>query len=239
LVRLQKFLAAAGVASRRKAEELIRQGKVTVNGERAVLGTRVDPEKDIVRLDGKVVTPEKKVYLILNKPRGVVTTCRDPQGRRTVLDLIGSIGAAVHPVGRLDYDTEGLLLLTNDGDLTNKLIHPRYQIEKTYHVLVEGRPTEQDLETLRRGLLLEDGWTAPARVSILKEMRGKTWLEMSIHEGRNRQVRRMWARLGYPVLKLRRTRFAFLTLGRLRPGEYRHLSREEVRKLRALTREKG
>lgn len=236
MVRLQKFLAAAGVASRRKAEELIRQGKVTVNGRRAVLGTKVQPHKDIVKVEGKVVAPEEKVYLILYKPRGVVTTRRDPQGRQTVMDLIGNIGAVVHPVGRLDYDTEGLLLLTNDGDLTYKLTHPRFEIDKTYQVLVKGQPTEEDLESIRQGLLLEDGWTAPTRVSLLKGGRGKSWLEMTIHEGRNRQVRRMWAKLGYPVLKLRRTKFAFLTLGRLKPGDYRHLTRTEVKKLQALVR---
>lgn len=232
--RLQKFLSAAGVASRRKAEELIRQGKVTVNGERAVLGARIQPHRDIVRVEGKIVTPEKKVYLILFKPRGVVTTRRDPQGRMTVMDLIGNTGATIHPVGRLDYDTEGLLLLTNDGDLTYKLTHPRFNINKTYRVLVAGRPTEQALKLLRRGLLLEDGWTAPARVNVLERRNEKTWVEMTIHEGRNRQVRRMWAELGYPVLQLRRTKFAFLTLGQLKPGEYRYLSRAEVKQLRAL-----
>ena len=149
MVRLQKFLAAAGVASRRKAEELIRQGKVTVNGRRAVLGTKVQPHKDIVKVEGKVVAPEEKVYLILYKPRGVVTTRRDPQGRQTVMDLIGNIGAVVHPVGRLDYDTEGLLLLTNDGDLTYKRTHPRFEIDKTYQVLV-NQPTEEDLKAYGR-----------------------------------------------------------------------------------------
>lgn len=237
--RLQKYLAASGVASRRKAEELIRQGRVTVNGKRAVLGTKVQPGKDVIRVDGKEVRKEEKVYILLYKPRGVITTCFDPQGRPTVRDLFPGIPASVHPVGRLDYDTEGLLLLTNDGKLTYLLTHPRHEVSKTYQVLVAGKPTWGDIKQLEQGVLLEDGRTAPAKVRVLGYHGRGTLLEMTIHEGRKRQIRRMCATLGYPVLKLKRTQIGFLTLGRLQPGGYRYLTPVEVRKLRRLARGKA
>lgn len=235
--RLQKYLAAAGIASRRKSEELIRQGRVTVNGELAVLGVRVHPERDVIVVDGQRVKKERKTYIMLNKPAGVITTCRDPRGRTTVKDLLADVTVAVHPVGRLDYDSEGLLLLTNDGDLTFRLTHPRYEVKKTYHVLVDGVPSADEIEQLRRGILLADGWTAPAAIEVLASRREETLLAFTIHEGRNRQVRRMWAHLGYSVVGLYRVSFGPLTLGHLKPGEYRYLSRQEVEELWAAFRD--
>ena len=234
---LQKYLSAAGVASRRKSEELIRQGRVRVNGEIAILGIRVLPDRDIVEVDGKRVTREEKVYIMLNKPAGVITSCRDPRGRTTVIDLLTGITAAVHPVGRLDYDSEGLLLLTNDGDLTYRLTHPSYQVKKTYHVLIKGVPTQEDVQKLRQGILLEDGWTAPAGIRVLGPRKGGTLIEFTIHEGRNRQVRRMWASMGYWVIRLRRVKFGPLTLGGLEPGRFRYLDRRDVMRLKGVFRD--
>ena len=235
-VRLQKYLSAAGVASRRKSEQLIRQGRVTVNGQIAVLGVKVQPRRDIIAVDGKEVRREKKVYIMLNKPTGVITTCRDPRGRTTVKDLLIGVSTAVHPVGRLDYDSEGLLLLTNDGDLTYRLTHPSHKVKKTYHVLVGGVPTPGEILQLREGVLLADGWTAPAAVEVLGPRDGGTLFEVTIHEGRNRQVRRMWAKFGYRVMSLRRVKFGPLTLGRLQPGEFRPLSNLEVCELKGIFR---
>lgn len=229
--RLQKYLAAAGVASRRQSEELIRQGRVTVNGKIAVLGTKVLPGRDMVEVDGKEVRRAEKVYIMLNKPLGVITSCQDPRGRTTVMDLLTGITAVVHPVGRLDYDSEGLLLLTNDGDLTYRLTHPSYQVKKTYQVVIGGVPTPGDIKRISKGILLDDGWTAPAGIQVLGPQTGGTLLELTIHEGRNRQVRRMWAKLGHSVIRLRRVKFGPLTLGQLGPGEFRPLDRREVERL--------
>ena len=234
--RLQKYLANAGVASRRHCEELILKGKVAVNGQVVTeLGTKVDPVKDQVLVNGKPVSIAKtKVYILLYKPGGYVTTVKDPEGRKTVIDLLKGIRERVYPVGRLDYDTEGLLILTNDGELTHALTHPSRQVDKTYLAIVQGVPAEDGLEQLRRGIRLEDGMTAPAGVRLLKVEQDKAWLEITIHEGRNRQVRRMCEQIGYPVLFLKRVRLGFLTLDGLTVGKYRTLRPREVAKLRAM-----
>jgi 23S rRNA pseudouridine2605 synthase len=233
--RLQKILAQAGVASRRKCEQLIVDGRVMVNGRVVTqLGVKANPQKDRIEVDGKPIRKERHVYLLLFKPRGVVTTVSDPEGRKTVIDLIGHRKERIYPVGRLDFDTSGLLLLTNDGTLTHALLHPSRKIDKTYRAKVEGFVSDETVRRLAEGVLLEDGMTAPARVRRLDRANGCTWLEITIHEGRNRQVRRMCEAVGHPVRELRRIRFAFLTLGNLKPGEYRHLTQDEVRELMRL-----
>lgn len=238
--RLQKVMAHAGVASRRACEELIRKGRVTVNG-RVVdeMGLKVDPAKDRIAIDGRIFSgPEEPVYLMLNKPSGFVTTVRDPRGRRTVLDLIGNLPGRVYPVGRLDYDTEGLLLLTNDGELTNALTHPRHEVPKTYLAVAQGVVGRDKVNVLKRGVRLSDGPTAPAKVRVLKVEEGATSLEITIHEGRNRQIRRMMEAIGHPVTFLKRIRFGPLTLRGLRLGEYRALTPAEVEKLKSAAKER-
>ncbi|MGE5509519.1 MAG: pseudouridine synthase [Chitinophagales bacterium] len=233
VVRLQKALAQAGVASRRAAEELILSGRVSVNG-RIVreLGVKVDPGRDELALDGRpLAQPPRNEYLLLNKPAGVITTARDPQGRPTVLDLVDCPGVRLFPVGRLDADTEGLLLLTNDGELANLLLHPRYHVAKTYEAVVAGRVTGADLTRLERGVVLEDGPTAPARARCLASDGQTSTVELVIREGRKRQVKRMLAAVGHPVLHLRRTAFGPLRLGALAPGQWRRLSEQEVASL--------
>lgn len=235
--RLQKIISQAGLASRRHAEELITAGRVTVNGRVvAELGAKVEPGRDIVAVDGRPLAGEEKYYLLLNKPRGVVTTLSDPRGRKTVAELVAAVPARLYPVGRLDYNTEGLLLLTNDGQLTHALTHPSHEIDKTYVATVAGRPTEEKLDRLRVGITLEDGVTAPAQVRITgydPEADAAT-LAIVIHEGRNRQIRRMCEAIGHPVIKLKRTQFAFLTLEGVHRGRYRHLEPEEVSALKKL-----
>ncbi|EHQ88159.1 pseudouridine synthase [Desulfosporosinus youngiae] len=241
--RLQKVLAQAGVASRRHAEQLILAGRVSVNGVKiAVLGHKVGIE-DHIEVDGKPVERSERLhYYLLNKPVGVITSVSDPQGRPTVLDLLNDVPVRVYPVGRLDFDTSGALLLTNDGELAHRLMHPSYGVEKTYRVWVQGPVGINALENLRQGVLLEDGNTAPAKVervsgvSKFNKTKGKPLeiLEVTIHEGRNRQVRRMFAAVGYPVLKLDRVRFGHLSPGNaLPPGAYRALSKEEIKELRS------
>ena len=225
--RLQKVLAAAGIGSRRHCEELIADGRVEVNGQTAVLGRRVDPATDRVAVDGvAVATAPGLVYYLLNKPAGVVSTASDPQGRPTVVDLVPA-EPLVYPVGPLDATTEGLLILTNDGDLTYRLTHPSFGVDKEYLAAVEGAPRPAAVRALRQGVDLEDGRTAPARVSLV----GPDVLRITIHEGRNRQVRRMADAVGHPVRRLVRTRFGPLRAGGLRPGEWRPLTQEEVRAL--------
>jgi len=225
--RLQKLLAAAGFGSRRACEELIADGRVTVDGEVAELGRRVDPETAHVEVDGVPVSVRPGlVYYLLNKPRGVVTTASDPQGRPTVVDLVPA-EPRVFPVGRLDTDTEGLLILTNDGDLTHRLTHPSFGVEKEYLAEVHGTPTPGELRRLRQGIELEDGMTAPAKASLVPP-RG---LRLTIHEGRNRQVRRMCDAIGHPVVRLVRTRIGPITDRRLPPGRWRPMTTEEVRAL--------
>ncbi len=225
--RLQKVLARTGFGSRRACEELIADGRVTVNGEIALLGRRIDPDGDRVEVDGVPVGVRADlVYYLLNKPRGVVTTASDPQGRSTVLDLVPP-EPRVFPVGRLDADTEGLLVLTNDGDLTHRLTHPGFGVEKEYLAEVEGSPSPGAVRRLRDGVALEDGVTAPARVALV----APTALRITVHEGRNRQVRRMCAAVGHPVVRLVRTRIGPIAERGLRPGQWRPLTMAEVRDL--------
>lgn len=229
--RLQKVLARAGLGSRRVCEELIATERVTVNGEIAVLGRRVDVERDTVALDGvPVVVRDDLVYYLLNKPAGYVSTAADPEGRPTVLDLVPPT-PRVFPVGRLDYDTEGLLLLTNDGDLTHLLTHPRFGVVKTYLAEVEGEPAPAAVRALRDGVELDDGMTAPARVRVVQRRGHTSALELGIHEGRNRQVRRMCDAVGHPVTRLVRTRIGRLHDRSLAPGTWRVLTPGEVRGL--------
>ena len=225
-VRVNRYLASTGLGSRRAVEEVIRAGRVTVNGAVADLATRVE-EGDDVRVDGEPVRPEVVVAVLLNKPRGVVTTASDPQGRPTVTGLV-SVDARLFPVGRLDRDTTGVLILTNDGALADHLMHPRHGVAKTYRARVQGEPAEADLDRLRAGVELDDGPTAPAAV----QYRGSSVVEITIHEGRNRQVRRMCAAIGHPVIHLHRTAYAGLTAERLEPGEWRELTAAEIAELR-------
>ncbi len=233
LQRVQKILSEIGIASRRKAEELIREGRVTVNGRIAQIGDRADPLQDRIKVDGRRVSASSpKVYILLNKPRGTVTTTDDPAGRKTVMDLLRIRKPRLFPVGRLDYDAEGFLLLTNDGELAHRLSHPSFRIPRTYQVKVKGKPTPEEIHKLSKGISLEDGRTAPCRILPLRGTEENLWLEMVLYEGRNRQIKRMWEKLGYPVLKLKRVGFAGLVPGRLKPGEYRALQPGEVKKLK-------
>jgi 23S rRNA pseudouridine2605 synthase len=225
-VRLNAYLARAGVASRRKADELIKAGRVTVNGEPGQLNTQVQ-SRDVVLVDGERVEKQQLTYLLLHKPAQTVTTASDPQGRRTVVDLVPRERRVV-PVGRLDFDTTGALLLTNDGELAHTLAHPRYGVEKTYLVEVEGEPSDDDLARLERGVELEDGVTAPARARRLS----RSAVELTLHEGRNRQVKRMLEAVGHPVTRLHRSRYAGLSADGLEPGTWRELTADEVQQLR-------
>lgn len=231
--RLQKVLAAAGLGSRRACEELISAGRVTVDGEVAQLGTKVDPASADVRVDGERVNIDpRRVYLALNKPRGYVTTVDDPRGRPTVLDLVRA-PQRLFPVGRLDIDTEGLLLLTNDGELAHALMHPSYEVERQYVVQVDGQVSARDLARLRRGLELEDGPAVARSAHVLAEGKGKTLLQLVLTEGRKREVRRMLAAVGHPVERLARVAYGGVQLGDLRQGRWRHLGPAEVARLYA------
>jgi 23S rRNA pseudouridine2605 synthase len=229
-MRLNAYLARAGVASRRKADDLIKAGRVLVNGEPGQLNTFV-AAGDLVELDGEPVERQRLAYVLLHKPAGVVTTASDPQGRTTVVDLVEHESRVV-PVGRLDADTTGVLLLTNDGELAHRLAHPRYEVEKVYEAEVEGEPSEEALERLASGVELDDGPTAPARVRRL----GPSRVELAIHEGRKHQVKRMLEAVGHPVRALHRSRYAGLTPEGLEPGGWRELTSAEVESLRAATR---
>ncbi|TYP59876.1 pseudouridine synthase [Thermosediminibacter litoriperuensis] len=235
-LRLQKFLAMAGIASRRACEKLILEGRVQVNGKIVrELGIKVDSALDEVRVDGKICRLNNKpLYILMNKPKGVLTTAKDPFGRPTVIDLLKGIKERVFPVGRLDKDTEGLLIITNDGELSYRLTHPKHEIEKTYIAKIAGTPHESDINRLRRGIVLEDGKTAPAKVRILKTGRDFAVLEIIIHEGRKRQVRRMCEAIGHPVISLRRTRIGKLTLRGLAPGCWRYMTEAEIKYLKSL-----
>ena len=229
--RVHRALAQAGVGSRRAAEGLVAAGRVSVNGTAAVIGQRVGPG-DVIRVDGRVVAPEPLRVLLLNKRAGTVSTARDPEGRPTVLDALPA-DVRLYPVGRLDLDTTGALLVTNDGDLANRLMHPRGGIPKTYEVLVEGRVSAETVRRLRRGVVLEDGPTLPARVDVMERAHpGGTWLRIEITEGRNRQVKRMCAAVGHEVRRLHRARYAGIGLAGLRAGEWRMLTPDELGRLR-------
>ena len=228
--RLQKLIARAGICSRREAEKLISAGLVTVDGKIIrELGAKAAANQKI-RVDGKILHFDtEKIYILLNKPRGFVSTAKDDRGRKTVLDLLGeNFSQRVYPVGRLDLNSEGLLILTNDGDLTNALIHPRFEVSKTYRAKITGELTEEKLDKLRTGIELDDGLTAPAEIYLL----GENSVEVTIHEGRNRQVRRMFAAIGCDVKKLRRIKFAGLTLEGLKIGQWRKLTAEEISRLK-------
>jgi len=234
--RLQKVIARFGVCSRRAAEELIQQGRVSVNGKIVTtLGAKVRAGKDMICIDGKLLAQKPEpIYLLLNKPGGYICSASDERGRRTVLDLLPADMQRVFPVGRLDYATTGVLLLTNDGELSNLLLHPRHEIEKTYLAYAEGRIQPQALQRLQKGVRLEDGMTAPAKVKLHSFRDGVSTLEITIHEGRNRQVRRMLEAVGNPCRRLRRLAFAGLTADGLAPGAYRKLTDTEIKQLRAL-----
>ncbi len=234
--RLQKILAQAGYGSRRACEQIILQGRVRVNGQVVTqLGTRADPARDVIEVDGKRVRlPEKHTYILLHKPAGVVTTRHDPHAEHTVMHLLRDVDAPVYPVGRLDADTTGALLLTDDGELAYRLTHPRYGVPKTYLVEVRGEVRENAIQQLRQGVMLEDGVTAPAQAERVAyhPQRQTTTLRLTIHEGRKRQVKRMCQAVGHPVLRLHRERFGPLTLRDLPPGAWRHLTPDEVASLR-------
>ncbi len=238
--RLQKFLARQGVASRRKAEEMILAGKIKVNGQTVtILGISIDPQKDKVEVEGKQLKKAPaSVYFMLNKPRGYISSLSDPKGRKTIADLIEPIKERVYPIGRLDYDSEGLLLLTNDGDLTLALTHPSHQVRKIYRVRVNGLPTDKKLAKLETGIPLEDGLTAPATVRFVDLLKGNALLEISIQEGRNRQIRRMCEYIGHPVLRLKRIKIGDLALGSLKSGEYRPLTAKELKLLKSYQKTK-
>ncbi|MEE9122119.1 MAG: pseudouridine synthase [Syntrophobacteria bacterium] len=232
--RLQKILSKAGITSRRKAEGLILQGRVSVNGKVVrELGTKAVLGRDEIRVDGKTIKPEtERIVLVLFKPRRCVTTLHDPQGRPTVADFVNKFPMRLYPVGRLDYDAEGLLLLTNDGELAHRLQHPRYKVPKTYLVKVRGHPPEEAVARLQQGVNLEDGVTAPAELIVMEDDQKATWLSLTLREGRKHQVKRMCAAVGHPVLRLRRTKVGPIELDNLRPGEIRRLKSREVRSLR-------
>lgn len=237
--RLQKLIAAAGIASRRHAEELIEAGEVTVNGEVVrELGTKADPARDHIKVRGRLINPllesQEKVYVLLNKPRGYLTALSDPEGRPLVSELVPQSLGRLHPVGRLDFNTEGLLILTNDGDLTNYVTSARNHVEKVYEVKVKGVPPEEQIERLRRGVRLEDGArTAPARIVKTGETRTNAWYEVTLREGRNQQIRRMFDLVSHSVIKLRRVRIGPVTSEGILIGQWRHLSPVEVKRLKA------
>jgi len=235
--RLQKILSELGIASRRKAEALILQGNVTVNGQKASIGMKADPGTDYIKVFGKLVAGPRqrgmqKVYLMFHKPKGVVTTLSDPEGRPAVKDYLKEVKFRVFPVGRLDFDSEGLLLLTNDGDFANAVMHPSRGIPKTYLAKINGHIEEDEIEKLRRGVKLEDGITLPAKVRRIRGTESNSWVEMTIREGKKRQIRRMLEKAGHSVLKLKRVSIGGLKLGRLAPGELRQLTPDELRMIR-------
>jgi len=235
-VRLQKYMAEAGIASRRKSEELILQGKVRVNGNKVTeLGLSVDPERDRVEFEGKPIkAPEQKVYIMFNKPVGCVSTCHDDRGRKTVLDYIKGIDSRIYPVGRLDFTTEGLLLLTNDGQLAYKLTHPRHEIGKRYYAVINSLLTAEDVKTLERGVFIDGGKTAPVQIKIMKAVSDRTEFTIILKEGRNRQIRKMFEAIGKEVVFLKRISVGDINLDKLKSGEYRFLTQSEIDYLKKL-----
>jgi pseudouridine synthase len=232
--RLQKILSNAGHASRRHAEKLIAEGRVKVNGVVVThLGFKADPRKDHIRVDGKPISKfEPKVYLVLNKPRGCVTTLDDPLGRPTIRDFLHGEKKRVYPVGRLDFDSEGLLILTNDGELHHRLSHPRYGIPRTYLVKVRGIPDPAAMRRIRDGVALDDGVTLPAKVHTVKRLKRNSWMRLTVYEGRNKLIKRMCDAISHPVIRLRRIRYGSLNLGDLNLGKYRYLTSKEIDELK-------
>ena len=229
-MRIQKFLSEAGIASRREAERLISEGRVSVNGKTVTeMGRQIDPERDRVSLDNRPVKKQgKKVYLLLFKPRGYVSTLKDERGRRCILDLLKGVKTRVFPVGRLDFNTEGLILLTNDGEAAQRISHPKYGLPKTYLVKISGILDEKAMNRLRRGVNLDGQKTLPIKIRTIKTLKNSCWVELTLKEGKKRQIRRMFEVIGHPVRKLRRTRIGSLTLKGLLPGEHRNLSSSEI-----------
>ena len=234
--RLQKVMSEFGVASRRKCEDMIAAGRVKVNGCLiAEPGSKVDKEQDVIEVDGKIIkSSESKVYILLNKPVGYITSAKDQFGRPTVLDLLRGISLRVFPIGRLDYDTEGLILLTNDGDLTYRITHPKHNIDKTYRALIRGEADQIDIDTFKNGLAIEDYITSSARMEIIRYEKGNSIVDITIHEGKNRQVRKMCSAIGHDVIKLKRIQIGKLGLGDLKTGEWRYLSDAELEYLKVL-----
>lgn len=235
LERIQKVLARAGIASRRKVEKMVMEGRITVNG-RVVreLGVKVDPSKDHIKVDGKRIPDfEPKITLLLNKPRGYLSTLEDPRGRPTVMDLLKRIKWRLYPVGRLDFDAEGLLLLSNDGDLAHYLSHPRFEVPRTYQVKVKGVPDERNLSRLQKGIQLEDGKARVRSYRLLLSREKNSWVEVVVTEGRNRLVKRMFSAIGHPVLKLKRVAFGPIRLGDLPIGQFRYLTSKEMERLKS------
>ncbi|NBI06605.1 pseudouridine synthase [Senegalia massiliensis] len=239
-MRLQKFMAKAGIASRRKSEKIILDGRVTINNTMIKeLGFKVDPKKDIIKVDNKKIFLEKeKIYIILNKPVGYITSVSDQFNRKTVIDLVSKVDQRIYPVGRLDYDTSGLLLLTNDGDLTYKMTHPSHEVNKTYIAEVKGIPNNEELKQFKEGLKIEDYITSPADINIIKKDKGKSTVKITIHEGKNRQVRKMCEKINHPVIKLKRVSFGDIRLNDLREGDYRFLTDKEIRYIKDEINEK-
>lgn len=237
-MRINKYIASCGIASRRKAEEIILDKRVKVNGKTVCeLSINIDENKDIVEIDGKIISLSKNhIYIVLNKPEGYITTVKDQFDRPNVLDLVTDIKERVYPIGRLDYETSGLLILTNDGDLTYKLTHPKHEVDKTYVALVKGQPTYEELKKFREGLDIEDYKTAPAKIRVVdvNEEKNYSKCEIKIHEGRNRQVRKMCKAINHPVLRLRRIAMGEIRLKGLKVGEYRHLTKEEIKYLKSI-----
>lgn len=231
--RLHKFLSRCGISSRREGERLILEGRVKVNGDTVhTLGTTVDPLNDQVEVDGVMLQPPHHIYIILNKPKGYITSVKDEKGRPTVMKLLTGVEERVYPVGRLDRDSEGLLLFTNHGELAYRLMHPRYHMEKRYRVRLTGTPKEEDLNRLRKGIRLRDGKTAPAEIRVVSRGKRETEVEVVLKEGRKRQIRRMFKAIGYPVISLVRVAMGHLTLKGLPQGQYRYLSPQEIEELK-------
>ncbi|MBQ27781.1 MAG: pseudouridine synthase [Nitrospiraceae bacterium] len=236
MVRIQKIIADAGISSRRAAERLLLQGRIMVNGQIInELGTKVDPSQDHIRVDGKLIPQSQpKVYMILHKPQGCVSTMHDPEGRKTIKDFFRTSSLRIYPVGRLDFNTEGLIVLTNDGDFAAQLLHPRYHIPKTYVAKVSGVLSDQNIAQLQKGVMLDDGMTAPCRINKIKKLPTSSWLEITLFEGRKRQIRRMMESVGCSVIRLKRIGFGSLRLGTLPPGQTRPLEPEELAQIRTV-----
>ena len=238
-VRLQKYMADNGIASRRKCEEMIEQGLVKVNGNRARIGDKVDLKRDRVSVNGKKIEPQKKLkYILLHKPRGYITTMQDEQGRKCVAELVSDVGMRIYPVGRLDRESEGMLLMTNDGAFSNAMTHPRRHVPKTYRVTIRPSITDEQINAFHNGIEIDGRMTAPAGLRVIEKTEGRVVCEVILYEGRNRQIRRMFEELGIDVARLKRTAVGSVKLGMLAPGKWRELTEEEVRKL-MLAAERG